>query len=308
MIGYNTPCMVTWFGKMDSEFKQKIHESRKLLGNPYAYVAGDGTFEAVPNKSPSAPRHAVKPWRDEPVIDLRSIRRKGAEVGRSRSDIETIARDFLERLWRSRQSVFQDGKSVAPIMVLDPFVALRAIGYRVELVESLGQHLLEGQLVEVAGTIERCERTIQISRQFPLPVRKFTAAHELGHALLHDGVGLHRDRALDGTEGGIRRNRTEREADAFATYFLMPEKQIRVEFGRRFKAPVFVQNEETVFALTAWDLSKFQATYNNARKLSKLLARATRYDGVQFHSLAAQFGVSDEAMSIRLEELSIVRE
>ena len=294
---------------MDSEFQQKIHESRKLLENPYAYVAGDGTFEAAPNKSPSAPRRAVKPSKDEPVIDPLSIGRKGAEVGRrSRSDIETIARDFLARLWRSRESHFQDGKSVDPIAVLDPFVALRSIGYRAELAESLGQHRLEGELVEVAGIIDRCERTVQISRRFPLSVRKFTTAHELGHALLHDGSGLHRDRALDGTERGIRRNRTEREADAFATYFLMPEKQIRIEFERRFKAQIFVQNEETVFALTALDLSKFQTTYNNARKLSKLLARAARYDGVQFHSLAEQFGVSVEAMAIRLEEMKIIHE
>lgn len=297
MIDYNIPRLAPWLGKMYSEFKQKIHEGRKLLGNPYAYVAGDGTFEAVPNKSPSVPRHAVKLSRDE-----------GAKVGHSRSGIEAIARDFLARLWRSRELHFQDGKSVEPVAVLDPFIALRSIGYRVELAESLGQHRLEDELVEVAGTIDRCERAVHISRRFPSSVRKFTAAHELGHAFLHDGAGLHRDRALDGTERGIRRNRTEREADAFATYFLMPEKQVRIEFKCRFKTQVFVQNEETVFALTAWDLSKFQATYNNARRLSKLLARATRYDGVQFHSLAEHFGVSVEAMAIRLEELKIVRE
>ena len=287
---------------MDSE---KIHEDRRRLQNPYAHVMGDGTLRALPRNSTS--RRTAKPSRDEAVIDLRSVRRKVKNFGRlSRSDIETIVRDFQGQLWTARKSLFPDGKPVTPIRILDPFVALRSIGFRCDPVESLGQNWLEGEHVEVAGIIDRTERTVQVSRRFPLPVRKFTAAHELGHALLHDGLGLHRDRALDGTERGIRRERTEREADAFAVYFLMPGKLVRSEFKHRFKTREFILNEDTAFALNVGDFDSFQANYD-IRELSRLLAHTARYDGVQFHSLAEQFGVSVEAMAIRLEELKIVR-
>ena len=86
----------------------------------------------------------------------------------------------------------------------------------------------------------------------------------------------------------------------------MPERQVRAAFKTAFKAPVFVLNEETAFALTAGDLETLRATLNVVRDLSRLLARTTQYDGVQFYSLAEQFGVSTETMAIRLEELRLV--
>ena len=86
----------------------------------------------------------------------------------------------------------------------------------------------------------------------------------------------------------------------------MPEKLVRARFEQAFKTPVFVLNEETVFALNAGDLEALRATVSEVRDLSRLLARATQYDGVQFYSLAEQFGVSAETMAIRLEELKLV--
>lgn len=212
---------------------------------------GDGAFDAIPSSSASFSRRAGSASRLEPVINPSSIRRKLIGSGQlTRARIETIARDIQAQLWRARESLFPDGMSMDAFAVLDPLVALRSIGFQSELIESLGQHSWEGKLFDVAGVIDRSERTVQISRRFPLPVRRFTAAHELGHALLHDGEGLHRDRALDGGgDLGVRRDRTEREADTFATYFLMPEKMIRAAFERAFKAPELVLNEETAFAL-----------------------------------------------------------
>ena len=287
---------------MDSK---KIREDRRRLQNPYAHVMGDGTLHALPPDSAS--RRAVTPSRDELAVDPWSVRRKVKGLGRSRSSIKKIARDLQGKLWADRELLFPDGKPVAPIAVLDPIIALRSIGFQCELVESLGQYQLEGEYVEVAGIIDRAERTVQISRRFPLPVRNFTAAHELGHALMHDGLGLHRDRALDGTDHGIRRDQREREADTFASYFLMPEKLVRAEFKHRFKAREFIMNEDTAFALNAGDLGSFSANYDT-RDLSRLLARATQYDGIPFRSLAEEFGVSVEAMAIRLEELKIINE
>ena len=292
---------------MDSKFQQKIREDRKRLQNQYAHLMGDGAFDALPRGSIAINNHADETSQLESVIDLGSMRSRVNKGGRlTRRRTETIARDLQAQLWRSRDMLFPDEQAVTPLAVLDPFLALRCIGFRVELVDSLGQHLWDHEYLEVAGTIDASERTVQISRRFEAPFRKFTAAHELGHALLHDARGLHRDRALDGSEPGIPRDRTEWEADVFATYFLMPEKQVRTVFDQAFKAPVFVLNEETAFALTAGDLKALRATLSEVRDLSRLLARTTRYDGVQFYSLAEQFGVSAETMAIRLEELRLV--
>ena len=293
---------------MNSYFKQMIRQDREQLQNPYAHLMGDGSFDALPRSSTTIHDHSDEALRLESFIDLDSIRSKIKKDGRfSRRKIESIVREFQIELWRSQDKLFPNEREISPLAILDPFLALSCIGFKSGLVESLGQDPLDR--FEVAGFIDASERVVRISRRFDAPVRKFTAAHELGHALLHDAQGLHRDRALDGSGFGIprdRRDRIEWEADVFATYFLMPEKQIRTAFKKAFKASIFVLNEETAFALIARDLGALRATLNEVRDLSRLLAGTTQYDGVQFYSLADQFGVSAETMAIRLEELRIV--
>ena len=292
---------------MDNDFRQKIHEDRIRLGNPYAHVAGDGTFHALPASTARDSRDAEGPSRPQPRIDLDSIRRTVKHGGRlSTKAIEARARALLAQLWGIRGELFPDERTADPFAILDPLLALRCIGFRPEEVESLGQHLWEGEYVEVAGIFDGVAQTVQISLRFEPPVRKFTAAHELGHAILHGGQGLHRDRALDGTELRSPRDRTEWQADVFATYFLMPEKLVREAFEHAFKAREFVLNEDTAFALNAGSVETLRSTCGDVRGLSRLLARATQFDGVQFYPLAEQFGVSVEAMAIRLEELNLI--
>ena len=65
-------------------------------------------------------------------------------------------------------------------------------------------------------------------RENPLARRRFTAAHELGHAVLHrDRMGRFRAdvQIVDGTEEGIEE--IEREANRFAAELLMPAEVIR---------------------------------------------------------------------------------
>jgi Zn-dependent peptidase ImmA (M78 family) len=188
--------------------------------------------------------------------------------------------------------------------MLDPSVALDLIGYDFDLDETLGQSHINGRLLEVAGVIDDSSRRVRISRQFSNDVRVFTAAHELGHALLHEAGGLHRDRPLDGET--LSRHGIEFEADKFATYFLMPEKLVRARFTNFFATDRFVVNEETVFALSRSSLPEFQQKFRTLRDVSRALANAEYYDGRRFISLARQFRVSIGAMAIRLEELGLL--
>ena len=208
-------------------------------------------------------------------------------------------------MWRHQADLFPDQQIVNPVEVIDPIVGLASIGYRTELVASIGQYPFEGKTMEVAGTIDRSEKVIRISQRFSPEIQNYTAAHELAHAILHEGMGLHRDRAPDGSLGRVARAPIEREADKFAAYFLMPEKHVRIAFVRVFKADTFVLNEATAFALNS-ELDTLRSKCKTKRDLSMLLSCATRFDGDHIRSLCEQFNVSPVAMAIRLEELSLI--
>ena len=173
---------------------------------------------------------------------------------------------------------------------MDPEIAINAIGFQYLLRDSLGQFSQNGRMMEVAGTVESDTNQIQISRQFPVSTRRFTGAHELGHALLHNAKGLHRDRPLDGsTVSGIR-DVIEIQADKFASYFLMPEKLVSKIFKDIFYTDFFTLNEETLFALGSEVASKLNNKCDS-RSLARTLAGVESFNGRHFPSLASQFGV-----------------
>ena len=287
---------------MNSEHLERIRRSRMILQNPYAHLDGDGGYDA---NLPTGPARFI-------FADLESLRHpiyRKTSIGKrpSRRDIEFVARNLQNMLWSNRSEIFPGRVIDSPLDVLEPPAALSCLGYQLELAESLGQHRDTSGTFEVAGIIDRLNKVVHISRQFPPPIRKFTAAHELGHAILHEATGLHRDRPMDGASTRIRHDPDEREANVFATYFLMPASQMRLEFERRFGNGQFVLNDETAFRLNAGNLDKLQKSCNTLRDVSKLLAGATHYGGIQMYSLAERFQVSTEAMAIRLEELKLIR-
>jgi Zn-dependent peptidase ImmA (M78 family) len=281
---------------MDRSQKDAIHRSRKLLQNQYAYLDGDGGYDAV---FPGTPTPVIIP-----PNDLLNGRNKGKRF--SKKDIEEIARKLQVEMWLHRQEIWLGRGDIEPLDVLDPGLALKAIGYSVDVCESLGQYRGQGESFEVAGILDNDTSRVQISRRFSPEIRNFTIAHELGHAILHEESGLHRDRALDGTSARLPRPPNEFEADNFAAYFLLPEKQVRIAFAQKFLTQSFVLDEATAFALSAEALSSLKSQCRTIRDLTRILASAEHYNGVRFDSIAKQFGVSNAAMAIRLEELGLV--
>ena len=125
---------------MDSNFRQKIRKDRRRLQNQYAHVMGDGTLDALPRCSAAITHHADQASQLESLIDLGAIRSKVGKGGRlTRRRIESIARDLQAQLWRVRNQLFTDEQAVTPLAVLDPFLALRCIGFRAKLVDSLAR-------------------------------------------------------------------------------------------------------------------------------------------------------------------------
>lgn len=304
-----------------------IQKARKKLGNPYAFINGDGEIDTV-----SAPvvygvhderkklqnqyayldgEGGYSHWQDMPQVlnklinihDVLGLKSKKSKY--SKYEIERIVKTLQRTMWKQRQQLLED-KEVGPLDIINPSLALHSIGYKTELKDTLGQFSGNGELYEVAGIIDNDDKSVQISRRFSPEIRNFTAAHELGHAILHEGNGLHRDRALDGSQANRTNDHREQEADTFSAYFLMPEKQVRKAFENMFKTSRFILTDDTAFALTADTLESIQNKCRSLRDLTRLLASTEKYNGRVYKSLAKQFNVSIEALAIRLEELNLV--
>lgn len=269
---------------MSKSLSEMIIKSRRLLENPYAYHDEYGSFSALP---------------PHVQTEVSQDRHRFIET-----EIELKAKELQKLIWKNRKQIWGADIPNNPIDMLDPSIAFGLMGYDYELDETLGQYLSKGQQVEVAGLIDSSSKRVRVSRRFSSEVRVFTAAHELGHAVLHEARGLHRDRSLDGT--ALSHDAIETEANKFATYFLMPEKLVRARFESQFATECFDLNEATVFALSGINLFDFQKNCLTLRDLSRILAKAEYYNGLYFTSLSNQFRVSPEAMAIRLEELGLL--
>lgn len=83
----------------------------------------------------------------------------------------------------------------------------------------------------------------------PVITQNFTAAHELGHAVLHKQTVMHRDRPVDGSYNNKKRSLPELQADRFATHFLMPKKIVIEIFQELFQTDRFIIKEDSAFHL-----------------------------------------------------------
>ncbi|MBU1357521.1 MAG: ImmA/IrrE family metallo-endopeptidase [Gammaproteobacteria bacterium] len=298
---------------MDSNFEKAVHDRRRLLGNPYAFV---DDLEEIQERR-AALRVLENPYAFiqegqqlvPPALGLESKAsssptRRGKPQVRSAAEIEKIAGDVHMRLWEQRAEIFPDSQTRRSIDLLDPTIALRLYGYDVEIVGALGRIADSGRPASnVAGLIDKRSRKVLLSSGLSPAVRKFTAAHELGHALMHEFAGMHRDKPMDGSSSPG--DWLEREADQFAAFFLMPRKLLTRIFEQTFGAIPFVMDDVRRFAL-AGSIPSAHWTPRILRELSMLLSSATRFNGKNIASLTMQFGVSSKAMAIRLEQLQLV--
>ena len=232
--------------------------------------------------------------------------KKGTYSVSSNADIEELAIQFQRFIWEYRDEIWKNNTPQNPLDILNPENAIKVIGYEFNKKTTLGQHEVSGKLFEVAGLINNQAREISISEQFSIETQRFTTAHELGHAILHNQSVLHRDRALDGSHDSPVRDKTEYQADKFATYFLMPKRQVIKIFSSIFLTDRFVINDLTGFALGSDSVGGLIKECGNLRGLSRKLASTESYNGKHFTSMAKRFNVSEEAMAIRLEELELL--
>ena len=283
------------------EERQRIKANRRRLEDPYAHADElDSSNWLVPQPSTSQADAPPEFQRSRQTVS--SARAENAQQQRIR--VERFVREQHQLIWSNRKTLFNDHQSRNPIDMIDPIIVLESLGYEVELHGALGQMLHSDQRAsKVAGLIDKTARKVLLSTGFSIPVRNFTAAHELGHAVMHEIRGMHRDRATDGSLAG--RGEIEREADIFASLFLMPKKLLEQDFETRFGRFPFRWNEETRFALGGL-LPHARWEPASTRALSLMLSSASQFNGMNFIPLHKLFRVSELAMAIRLEELHLV--
>ncbi|HTN00040.1 MAG TPA: cyclodeaminase/cyclohydrolase family protein [Pedobacter sp.] len=221
--------------------------------------------------------------------------------------IENIAIELQRTLWKNRDLLKTENTIDNPLEILRPSIIFRkAFGYQFD--NSLELDIVYGENgpSETAGLIDQNNKFVQISNHLPPDVQNFTAAHELGHAIFHKQAVMHRDIPIDGLTSNRGSNKEEFQADKFASYFLMPAKQIKQLFEQRFMCKKFSINPNSTFNLTKGDISNLRRKSKNLRGLSRILASAEVYGDDFFKSIADEFNVSQEAMAIRLEELELL--
>lgn len=215
--------------------------------------------------------------------------------------IELEARKLLADIEKNA-SVLWPNTAPARLFMCDPSAACSLLGLQY-LPDS---HLGSFGGTATAGMLDRKNRAVLLSFKQSFESLRFTAAHEVGHYLLHPEEVMFRDRSLS-APGTLGRPLCEQEADYFAACFLVPPKLLRQAFRHRFPIQEPVTNTGTIcFNLSVQNASYLESLPSGSLEFALAIARANFFNGNHFKSLASLFNVSAHAMGIRLLELGLV--
>jgi len=229
-------------------------------------------------------------------------------------DIEFRARNLHREIWERRAELWPGKRELSIVEIVDPVMAARVLGIDFQLHPELRWFTRPlAPLEETAGILDRKGRRILIAEKFKFETQRFTAAHEIGHLLLHEGVKetlMHRDLPISGlTRVATSRPWYEREADHFAACLLMPRKRLIAVFEYVFSTKIpFVFDDAAAFELCPNDPDSLSRPHAESLARALALASATHFRGKHFVPLYQQFRVSVSSMAIRIEELGLIQE
>ncbi len=161
---------------------------------------------------------------------------------------------------------------------------------------------------EVAGMLDRSNKTIYVSRRFPAEQRRLTGMHEIMHWMLHMHVGrdvLHRDRPISHLPRNGSVGWYEWEATNVACQYLMTEKMVEEKFAQMYGLHIgepIEFNEGVAFFLN----KKIENLRKMGVKQRAMLLATTQSYSRPITPLYRHFKVSPTAMAIRLQELNLL--
>lgn len=221
-------------------------------------------------------------------------------------EVEKLLRSLDER----REELWAGSPPSDPLDLIDPrIIATKILGVRYSEPMEIPSPAGHGR---IAGWMDRTKGEISVAQSLSPEVQRFTAAHEIGHWVLHPGAEYFRDAPTDGGDRDKKRPIEEREADSFAAALLMPEDLVRKHFRRHFGVDTLAdsQVDEDLAALLSFGTGKEKevkpSTFKTTRDVSKWAARCFSLRTQSSISLASLFKVSIGAMAIRLEELKLI--
>lgn len=278
----------------------KIRQQKALLKIQYTELSNLGTTRLA-----ILEKEAEENWQLQQAFEMYRQGNLGQTI-RTDNDMESLVRNFQNKLWVNRDKIWKRDKVTNAMQVLNPKdVVQKVLGYTFRQSKSLGRITVGSEWFEVAGLIDKNQGLVSVSTQFPEEVINFTAAHELAHLILHEQAVLHRDRPIDGSSS-IPKDQLEQQADKFAAYFLMPGSVVKDAFYEIFQVEKLYITENTVLALREGNIHEFRKKCKDQRGFATAIAQAEYYGGKSFNALAKIFKVSVGAMAIRLIELELI--
>lgn len=210
------------------------------------------------------------------------------------------------KVWNQRQHLFS--ADYDPVDLFCPSIAAKILGFEYEEVPEI-PNWPQGRNMRTAGLVDPQQKLIQVSEQFDLPVRRFTGAHEIGHIVLHPLQGLRRERPIEGpSRQTLGQTPEERQADMFASLYLMPEKLLRKRVCETFNMdlPIAI-DDDIAFWLDPTDHQDVLREPAESHASSRNFAKCrTNFSGQRIVPLFEQFKVSVSAMAYRIEELRLL--
>lgn len=221
--------------------------------------------------------------------------------------IDCEARALLASIYR-REEKTRPG-ALDPMQMIEPELVAEALGYELAYLPALGGWGKGDSRFETAGFLDKQRKLIHLSLKFRAEVRRFTAAHEIGHVILqHPGTVIHRDRPVFDIAGSGR-TLVEREADYCAACLLVPRRLLEREYAKRFHlGPPLPLIDAVAFNLSGQSAHALMRAGPSSFEFAAAVASARSFNGRHFRSLTETFNVSVSAMAIRLRELRLIQE
>lgn len=223
-------------------------------------------------------------------------------MGLARGAIQREARGLLERLWREREA--QLGRRPAnEFFPVDVEALVSLLSWRLEEVAVAAYS--QDHTENVQGYCDSSSRTIYLSVDtIRTPEhRRFTIAHEIGHAILHGGSPQPHYRLFppkSRTWSQPAKPPEEAEANAFAAELLMPERTVRQRFRDSYGVSELWAGSDAakeIANLGPWETPRLRDVARHV---------ASHDPTGPGSSLSAYFGVSPTAMGRRIEVLRLV--
>jgi len=237
----------------------------------------------------------------------------GGEINyRRRQFIREKANDLIRKLWQLEKSRRGPALRFRDLLPLEPRqIAIELLSLEYEELEEIG-HLSIGPLrVTLAGLLDRDKSLIAVSARLSLEIRRFTAAHEIGHFVLHPEItSLREDPRTDAALRAPLRSVRGKEADLFAAELLMPERFFNQVFANLWGDDDIdggQLDDDRAYYLTQGKLSARDISKLSRLERAKLVAREIPMTTADDLPMAEIFGVSPTAAGIQLLDSGRVR-